>query len=100
MEFEGPNDSEFTIYSKSGCQNCLKVKILLKEKGMDFNIIDCDDYLIEDKETFLIFINKLTQKDIKTFPMIFYKGDFIGGYNETKDTLDKLLVSFDDDHDF
>ena len=78
----------------------IKVKILLKEKGMDFNIIDCDDYLIEDKETFLIFINKLTKKDIKTFPMIFYKGDFIGGYNETKDTLDKLLVSFDDDHDF
>jgi glutaredoxin len=99
MEFEKPKDSGFTIYSKSGCQNCLKVKNLLKEKKLDFNVIDCDDYIIEDKENFLLFINKLTQKDIKTFPMIFYKGEFTGGYNETKETVDKL-VSFDDDIEF
>jgi glutaredoxin len=100
MEFEEPMDYGFTIYSKSGCQNCLKVKNLLKEKKMDFNVIDCDDYLIEDKENFLLFINKLTQKDVKIFPMIFYKNEFIGGYNETKDAIDKIAVSFDDNVDF
>jgi glutaredoxin len=96
MEFEEPKDTGFTIYSKSGCQNCLKVKNLLKEKKLDFTVIDCDDYIIEDKENFLLFINKVTQKSVKIFPMIFYKGEFIGGYNETMDVVDKLAVSFDE----
>jgi glutaredoxin len=96
MEFEGPNVSGFTIYSKSGCQNCLKVKNLLKEKGFHFNIIDCDEYIIEDKEKFLLFINKLTEKDVKVFPIIFNKGKYIGGYNETKEVIDKLTLSFDE----
>jgi glutaredoxin len=100
MEFEGPNVSGFTIYSKSGCQNCLKVKNLLKEKGFHFNIIDCDDYIIEDKENFLFFINKLTEKDVKVFPIIFNKGKYIGGYNETKEVIDKLGVSFDENAEF
>ena len=95
MGFEKPNTSGFTIYSKSGCQNCVKVKNLIKVKNLPLNVIDCDEYIIEDKAGFLLFIKNLTQKEISFFPMIFYEGTFIGNYNETKDVIDKLFVSFD-----
>jgi glutaredoxin len=100
MEFENPNEVGFTIYSKSGCPNCLKIKLLLKEKNLIFNVIDCDEYILEDKPFFLLFINELANKEVKTFPMIFYDAKFIGGYSETKDFIDKLLLSFDDNLSF
>jgi len=56
MEFEKPSENDFTIYSKSGCPNCLKVKALLKDKQLKFNIINSDEYIIENKENFLLFI--------------------------------------------
>ena len=43
MDIDKPIDSGFTIYSKSGCPNCLKSKALLKEKNLLFKVIDCDD---------------------------------------------------------
>ena len=50
MEIAEPNKIGFTIYSKSGCINCNKVKVLLKEKKVLFSVIDCDEYIIENKE--------------------------------------------------
>jgi glutaredoxin len=95
MEFEKPLKSGFTIYSKSGCPNCTKAKALLKSKNLLFKIIDCDEYIIENKETFLLFIISLTNKEVKTFPIIFYDGKFVGGYNETVKFVDDLLLAFD-----
>ena len=98
MEIIEPNNNGFTIYSKSGCANCNKVKNLLKENHFLFKVIDCDDYLLEDKEHFLLFIKEKTNTntDWKTFPIIFFDGKFIGGYSETKLYIDKLTVSFED----
>ena len=99
MEFENPSTNYFTVYSKSGCPFCLNIKNLLKEKKIEFNIIDCDEYIIEDKENFLLFIKKLSQRDIKQFPIIFHKGTIIGGYTEAKNFIDKLFFSFEDNLD-
>ena len=99
MEFVEPNMIGFTIYSKSGCQNCTKVKKLLAEKKVFFIDIDCDDYIIEDKEKFLFFIKERANKEYKTFPMVFNDGNFIGGFTETQDYFNKLL-SFDEKSDF
>ena len=71
MEFEKPNETGFTVYTKSGCPNCNKVKILLKEKNFVFNVIDCDEYLIEDKENFLLFIQQTAKQSCKMFPFVF-----------------------------
>ena len=100
MEFEKPSDTDFTVYSKSGCPNCSNVKKILKDKGLLFNVVDCDDYIIEDKENFLWFIKDLSQREIKQFPIIFHAGNIIGGYNETRDFIDKLFLSFDNILDF
>jgi glutaredoxin len=95
MEFEQPSKG-FTIYSKSGCTFCIRVKLLIKEKGLIFNTINCDEYLLEDKPCFLEFIKQLANKEVNIFPMVFLDGKFIGGYNETKEYLDKTLLSFEE----
>lgn len=100
MEFEEPTKSGFTVYSKSGCINCSKVKSLLKEKNLIFSVIDCDEYIIENKEDFLLFIKEKANREYKMFPMIFYDGKFIGGYSDTQEYIDKLLLSFEDNFNF
>ena len=76
MEFDEPLLSGFTIYSKSGCLYCTKVKKLLKEHFFAFKEIDCDEYLIENKNDFLLFIENNIGKSYKTFPMVFYDKKF------------------------
>ena len=96
MDFEEPLTSGFTIYSKSGCHNCTKFKKLLKENNLFFLEIQCDDYLIEEKERFLSFIENKIGKSWVTFPMVFNDGKFIGGYIEASAIVHKLLLSFED----
>ena len=95
MEFKKPLKSGFTIYSKSGCHNCLKAKTFLHNKSLILKVVNCDEYIIEDKESFLSFITSLTNKEVRVFPIIFYDGKFVGGYNETVKFVDDLLLSFD-----
>ena len=89
MEYINP-DKDFTIYGKSGCHYCTLVKRLLQSKSLKFFIVDCDEYILEDKESFLNYIKTLTNKEIKGFPMVFYNSEFIGGYIETKDFIKKM----------
>jgi glutaredoxin len=100
MEFTEPNKKGFTIYSKSGCPNCNKVKVLLKEKKLLFTIVDCDEYILEDKELFLLFIKEIANKECKMFPMVFHDGILIGGYKETQEMIEKIFLSFDDNLNF
>jgi len=98
MIFEEPCKKEFTIYSKSGCFYCNKAKMLLLNKSLPFKIIDCDEYIIENKVNFLSFIKNLTNKEVKTFPIIFYNDIFVGGFEDLTQFVDNLLLSmsFDD----
>lgn len=100
MEFEQPSNVGFTIYSKSGCSYCIKAKTLMKENKLPFNIINCDKYIIEDKQKFLNFITQISGKEVKTFPIIFLDNKFLGGYTETNDYVDELLLCFDENLTF
>ena len=91
MEFPKPIKGQITVYSKSGCNNCSFVKRLLKEKNFLFSVIDCDEYILEEKDEFLLFIQDLAGKEYKMFPMVFDDKKFIGGFNETNKYLDKYL---------
>jgi glutaredoxin len=95
MEFIKPEKIGFTIYSKSGCPNCRKVKELIKDKHFLFTVIDSDDYIIENKEAFLKFIENIAETNYRTFPMVFYDGKFVGGFIHTTEFINKLL-SFED----
>ena len=90
--FEKPSEAtQYTVYSKSGCPNCKKVKELLKTKKLLFTVIDCDEYLIETKPEFLQFIQDLTSQEWKTFPIVFNKDSrLIGGFLDTREYLENL----------
>jgi glutaredoxin len=95
--FEKPSEAtQYTIYSKSGCPNCKKVKKLLTNKKLIFTVIDCDDYLLDNKESFLLFIQDLTSQEWKTFPIVFNKDSrLIGGFLDTREYLEKLEQQLD-----
>lgn len=87
--FTHTNLQGYTVYSKSGCPNCTKVKNFLKEHSKEFAVVDCDEYLIENKEGFLSFIEIIAGKKYRTFPMVFLGENFIGGFTETKVFIEK-----------
>ena len=92
MEYELPSKNNYTIYSKTGCPYCVKAKTLLQAETVE--IIDCDDYIIDDKPAFLKFMAELIGKEYKTFPMVFNKdGKFIGGFTELKPYYEEELKS-------
>ena len=97
MEFPYPQKGVITVYSKSGCINCTKVKSLLKETKIAFDVIDCDEFILETKDEFLSFIHQIIGKEYKIFPMVFDNTIFIGGYNETNKYLQQSL---DFEYDF
>jgi len=84
MEITEPRKKSFTIYTKSGCPNCIRVKGLFYTSPIKPLIVECDEYLMKDRQAFLEFINKKKQDNTPTsFPIVFNNGVYIGGYNET-----------------
>lgn len=96
QEYIEPAANNYTIYTKSGCPNCTKVKKFLESENEKPLIINCDEWLIEDKPAFLKFIQEKAGKECKTFPMVFYNGEFVGGFDETKIYKEKLTAFFGD----
>ena len=99
MDFEKPKETGYTIYSKSGCPLCNDVKKLLKSRSFDFIVIDSDEYLFEDRDGFIAFIESCAQKPTGGFPKVFADSVFIGGYAETKKYIERKLT-FDENADF
>jgi glutaredoxin len=93
MKFEEPSSSGYTIYSKSGCVYCNKSKHELNLHNLVPVVVDCDEYLLEDRAGFLEFIKSKAGKDYRSFPMIFYNGQFIGGYVELKSQMVDVQTS-------
>lgn len=82
MAFIEPSKIGYTIYSKLDCPQCFKIKILLEEEP-DVTTLDCDLYLLNNRDGFLEFMNNIAGKECKIFPMVFYEGVFVGGFKET-----------------
>ena len=97
VDFLNPSTTCYTIYSKSGCKNCTKVKEMLQTQNIPFVIINCDDYLLDNKPAFLEFIMNLTSREWKTFPIVFdNNSQFVGGFIDTKIYLEQTLEFMED----
>ncbi|ADI96462.1 conserved hypothetical bacterial protein [Acinetobacter phage Ac42] len=69
-----------TIYSKPGCPNCDKAKLLVKMKSLDHEIkMLGKDFSVEDVESF--------SEGRKSFPIIYKDGKMIGGFEELKELV-------------
>lgn len=96
MIFLLPAEKGFTIYSKSGCPNCDKIKLLLDTNKLEYNVFNCDEYLYINKEQFLFDMNQLTKQDIKAFPIVFKDAIFVGGYKEGVDEIYRICFDMED----
>lgn len=85
----------FIIYSKSGCINCNKAKLLLQ--NYEYVVINCDLLISTNRQEFIKSMeNKMNGNKLRQFPIIFHKGDYIGSYNE----LVEYIIFLEDDNEF
>lgn len=91
--FTYPKEKIWTVYTKSNCIYCTKVKELLKSNNIDYISINCDEYIQNqiNKESFLSQIESLIEKKYRTFPMVFDENNFIGGFVDTKNYIESIL---------
>lgn len=64
------------VYSAGWCRHCSKVKEYLKNKNVDFEVVDVDT----EPEKMLELMGNY---DVKTLPQIFVDGKLIGGCEDT-----------------
>lgn len=63
----------------------------MKPDSIPFQIIMCDSYLEADKPAFLAQIELIAKKSYTTFPMVFWDGEFVGGYKEAIAQIQKRV---------
>lgn len=78
---QSPSKTTFTVYTKSGCGHCERVKAVLPA---DTIYVSCDDVIANDRDAFLERMEEWSQKKHRTFPFVFHKGTFIGGREDTE----------------
>lgn len=91
-----PNTDRISIYSKSGCSYCIKLKNFLKQNKIDYDLINCDDILIESKEEFLKTISELANREITSFPIVFKSNEYIGGFKEAKIFVENMFNNIEE----
>jgi glutaredoxin len=95
-KYVSPYHDSFTVYSKSNCIYCSKIKQLLNEYNIQFTEVNCDNYILDNKDHFLSFIKSYTKIDYTTFPIVFAGDHFVGGYTDTVKYLEKTYVIFNE----
>jgi glutaredoxin len=87
MEFQRPSPIGFTVYTKSNCVYCDRIKELFKNMEFQEQVswINADPFLSNHRDAFLQFLESIAplQHNRRTFPVVFLNGDFLGGFQET-----------------
>lgn len=73
------SSDEWTVYGASYCGYCRLSIDLLKEKGEQYRYVDMSEYKLE-----LFSILQPMIGNHRTIPIIFHRGNFIGGYSQLK----------------
>ena len=78
----------YSIYSRSGCCNCDKAKKKIEATSHPLLVINCDEDLIEDRQSCLLNLKLYTGQEFTQFPLIFYNGDYIGSWKDLSHHLE------------
>jgi glutaredoxin len=82
-------ETNFTVYTKSKCPYCDKIKALLV-KERDVVLVNCDPFLPEKRDALLANMKSWAHgTEIRTFPIVFRYGQYIGGFTQTQSLLEK-----------
>ena len=76
------HSTNYTIFTKSECKYCDNIKILMEQEKEIVEYILCDDMLVKNRESFIHFIKKNANVEKVTFPIVFYEGVYVGGYDD------------------
>ena len=79
------------IYTLAYCPYCQKAKFLLKEHGVEYIEIACDD---DEENMRKKLTEKYNLKTLATFPQIIIDGIDIGGYSDLKQKTESGEISF------
>lgn len=73
------NDGVFVIFTKTGCMNCKTLKKVLELNNYMTLMVNCDDYLIDDRDGFIEVMKNQIKNDIERifFPIVFYDGVYV-----------------------
>lgn len=74
---------EITVYTKSGCPNCVTAKQLLKSKGLEY-----EEKNLDDVDRFMEF--QLCYPEARQMPQIFIRRQRVGGLAGLQAALKKL----------
>ena len=77
----------YTVLTKEGCKWCVKTKELIPQA----HFVSCEP-LLEDRVGFFSEVDQLTGLEYRTFPMVFFNKEFVGGYKELKHKIDTELT--------
>lgn len=83
--------SEITVYSTEPCSFCVRVKGLLKTRGVEFSEVN----LSKDPQG---RVELASRTGMMTFPQVLIDGELLGGYAEVQEAiesgrLDELLAA-------
>lgn len=68
--------NQFTVYSKSGCPYCVKVKQLLEQANLNHVVYDLDDHFTKEQ-----FYKEFGEGS--TFPQVVLNDQHLGGCADT-----------------
>lgn len=88
---------QYTIFTKSQCKYCSDIKILMDRENEDVEYILCDEMINTNRECFIKSIKQIINVENVTFPIVFYQGEYIGGYDDYKEMVKQRCF---DDLDF
>ena len=80
----------YVVYTKTGCEDCDKVKALLSNQPKI--IINCDEMLKNNRKEFINSMELKTRVPFRQFPLIFRDNIYIGGYYDLVDELNFEMV--------
>lgn len=96
MSFEKPKKDIYTVYSISACKYCVKVLDELKKRDIKYEVIKCDEYYLDDYDSFFLFMKEMHPFEELKFPMVFFNDTYIGGYTNTVQYLEEQQHSVKD----
>ena len=77
------NDYDITVVSKDGCKYCDKSIKVLEKNNVKYQKINISEYM-NDEDFDDKYDDLITQSGAKSFPIIYQRDRYIGGYNELK----------------
>ena len=83
--------TEYVIYTITGCGYCNEAKKLLNEKGKSFKNIVVDENNEKQLEEIKKIMLKTEQPGYEYWPKIFQRRKFIGGFTDLREKFDKEI---------